>query len=113
MTKEELLMELILMVLQEVLVLAATVAIGFLIAWLRRKTNAEQLKLIESIVVDGVLFAQQVYGHLDGEKKYEQAQTRILEMLKSKNITLKEEEVKVFIESTIKRLKKEFQEQWD
>ena len=104
--------QLILELLSSLFVLAGTVAIGFIIAWIKRKTTVEQQKLIELIVRDGVLYAQQVFGHLDGPERLEIAMDQILSLLAERGINLDKEQVRVIVESTVKRLKKEFGEEW-
>lgn len=108
----EVFMPLITEAVTQVFILIGTVAIGFFIAFIKRRTTKEQREIIESVFKDSVLFAQQVYGKLDGDAKFEKAKERALKMLEDKKIKLNEEQVQTIIESTLKTLKKEFGEEW-
>lgn len=96
----------------ELFLLIATIGIGFAINFFRKKTTAEQRKIIDGVVKDGILFAQQVYQHLEGTEKYNKAVEQIVLVLKQKNLKITEEELKLKIEATLKKLKADFQEQW-
>lgn len=108
----EMFLPLITEILGQIFLVLGTLAIGFLISFIKRKTNLEQQKLLEEIFSDAVLFAQQVFKHLDGPEKFAQAKERALLMLKDKGIELSEEQIEMLIESTLKKLKKEFGDQW-
>ena len=98
--------------MSELFLLVATIGIGFVIAYVRSKTTEEQRKIIEGIVKDGVLFAQQVYGHLEGAERYNEAVAQIVLVLNEKGLKLTDAELKLKIEATLKKLKAEFGEQW-
>ena len=99
--------------LGQIFLVLATLAIGFIISFIKRKTSIEQRKILEEIFSDAILFTQQVYRHLDGPAKFEQAKLRVVMMLEEKGIKLNEEQIQTLIESTLKKLKNEFGEYWD
>ncbi len=103
----------IFLLLEEILVAIVIIGIGFLISWIRQKRSVEQLKIIQMIVEEGVLFAQQVYKELNGEEKFDKALEAISKKLKEKGIKVNAETIKTTIEAVLKRLKKEFGESWD
>lgn len=98
--------------MSELFLLVATIGIGFVIVYVRSKTTEEQRKIIEGIVKDGVLFAQQVYGHLEGTERYNEAVAQIVLVLNEKGLKLTDAELKLKIEATLKKLKIEFGEKW-
>lgn len=104
--------EIISPVLNELLQLIIIIAVGFLVAFIRQRISREQAIALEVIVADGVLFAQQVFGHLDGKERYHQATAKITDLLKEKGIKISEDQLRILIEATVKTLKKEFGEQW-
>jgi len=95
--------------LTELFILVATIGLIYGINLLRKNTKN---KLILEIVEKGILFAQQKYLEESGSERYQQALNRIEILLSEKNIDLSAEQLDTLIESTLKRLKNEFEEQW-
>lgn len=98
--------------MSELFLLAATVAIGFIIAYVKSKTNEQQQQIIGDIIRDGVLFAQQMYGHLEGTERYNEAVKQITEVLNEKGLKITDAQLKLQVESTLKKLKAQFGEKW-
>lgn len=96
----------------EIFLFVATIGIGYAINFFRKKTTAEQRKIIEDVIREGVLFAQQVYKHLDGPAKFDKAVEQIVIVLKEKGLKISEAELKLLLEATLKRLKAQFGEEW-
>ena len=82
------------------------------VKYLRKKIDEQHEEVLRIIIEDGILFAQQVFGHLQGEERYEEALEYISEKLKEKNIKISSKDLKVMIESVLKQLKKEFGDSW-
>ena len=80
--------------------------------YLLGRYSIEEMDLIRKIVIDGVKFSQQVYGHLDGRVRYERALDRISAELSARGIEVSEERLNTLIESAVKTLKAEFKEHW-
>ncbi len=104
--------EIVFQLLTEILKLIAIAAGYFLIGFLMQHLSEQRFKIVRAIVRDGVLFAQQVYGHLDGEVRYEKALERISAALADYGITVNEEQLDAMIEAMVKALKKEFGDDW-
>ena len=104
--------EMLFSLLAEAAYLIAVLAIYFVIQFLRRRISSEDMMVVRDIVEDGVLFVQQIYGHLDGEHKYWKAVEAISEALRKKGIKISEEELQILIEATIQRLKVEWGDLW-
>ena len=105
--------EIMLNLVSEILYLILTIAVFFTIRYIRRRTSDEEMEAVRAIVEDGVLFVQQAYRHLDGEDKYNMAVLSITSILKQKGIKIKDDELKMLIESILKRLKGEWGDLWD
>lgn len=111
--------ELLLPLIQELLYVSITVGVGFLIAYMKKKLSVEQLKQIKTemdnkreIIELVVLFVQQVYSHLDGNARYEEALNRASILLQQKGLKITDEELQSLLESSVKNLKYEFGESW-
>jgi hypothetical protein len=103
---------LVLDLMSELFLLVATIGISFVIVYVKKRTTSEQRRIIEIIVTEGVLFAQQMYGHLQGQERYNKAIEMITLVLREKGLKTTEQELKLMIEATLKRLKAEFGAQW-
>jgi len=104
--------ELILLLAQEAIVLLILALLGFAISYVRRKISDANIETVKNIVRDAVLFAQKLYGHLECEKRFEEAMKVIVKELNSRGIKISEERLKLFIESILAELKKEYGEMW-
>lgn len=78
---------------------------GFVKEWLKDTT-------VRKVIADGVRYAQKVYGHLDGDTRYDNALTKIVLRLNRWKIYLSEEELEMLIESILVELQKEYGVQW-
>ena len=70
----------------------------------------ESNKELVKIAVDAV---EQVYGHLDGDKKLELAKEEIVELMQEKKIKISEREIDALIESIIKEMKDSVKKELD
>jgi len=102
--------------LTEIVKLTAIVLAGFTITatknWLKSRFEEQEIKTIYAIVEDGVLFAQQVYGHLDGPERYNEAIKRIESILNERGIEVSKDQLDTMIEATVKALKSEYGDLW-
>ena len=105
--------EMFITLIGEIAFLLTTIAIYFVIQLIRKKLRDEDLKIVRAIVEDGVLFVQQAYKHLKGEEKYKLAVASITAVLKERGVKISEDELKILIESTLKRLKAHWGDLWD
>ena len=96
-------------ILTEIIVLVAVVLAGIGLSWYRDNVKDEKIR---KIIADGVLFAQQVYGHLEGEKRFEYAKEEIRYMLSNNGFDVSIDEMDTLIESVLKRLKAEYGDNW-
>ena len=108
----ESLIEAALLVVEELLKVVAILLAAYVIQYLRRRLNDEQMKLIEKIVADGILFTQQVYGHLDGPARFDQALMHISAALEEHGIHISPERLRILIEAILKELKMEYGQDW-
>jgi len=99
-------------IIEQILKLAAIAAVGFIISYLRQRLSEHNLHLAQAIVTDGILFAQQVADHLNGEERYQIALTRISQGLSERGIDISGDRINTMIEATLKELKKEYGEAW-
>ena len=104
--------ELIVLLLENLLGIGVVAFVVFVIQFANKKFSLEQRDIIEMIVRDGILYVQQVYEHLDGSQKYDKAVEAIQQMLAERNINVSEDSIRFLVESTLKKLKAEFGEQW-
>ena len=89
-----------------------TVALGIGINWMRKNTSKQQRELIESIVIEGVKYAQQSHAGKVGAERLEEAKKAVLRELDKAGIKITAEQLDVKIHAVLKELKKEFGEQW-
>ncbi len=104
--------ELALNAVQEVMFLVIAVALLYVIQYIRGKFGEERWQLIQDIVEDGILFAQQVYKHASGEEKKEAAIQYIVDGLNERGIKVTRKQISGMIEAVLKRLKLFYGEQW-
>ena len=104
--------ELIFEGIEAVMRILIAVGVIFVIRWLSARFTEDEMNLIKEIVMDGVMYAQQVWGHLDGPERYPRALEKISEELKKRGINVSDERLKMFIESAVKMLKAELGENW-
>ena len=97
---------------QELFFLIGAVAMFFIIQYIRSRFGEEKANTIFSIIEDGVLFAQQVYNHLEGDQKKEEAMNYIITRLDEKGIKVTQYQIDGMIESVLKRLKLEYGDNW-
>jgi len=96
----------------ELLYLMLVVAVFFVIRYIKQNISEYETAVIRAIVEDGILFVQQVYGHVDGEHKLQRALEVISNALDKKNLKVDEEQLRVMVESILRRLKKDYGEMW-
>jgi len=111
--------DLLLKLLYDVLILLATVAAGYVVAWLRKKLGVEGMKKIESeletkqeLAALAVRFVEQVYRELHGEEKYQKAAEWLASRAEEHGLKLTADEIKGLIEAALRSFKDEFGEQW-
>lgn len=111
--------ELVLRLLYNVLILLATIAAGYAVAWLRKRLGVEGMKRIEAelgtkqeLAALAVRFVEQVYRDLHGEAKYQKAAEWLAARAAELGLTLTADEVKGLIEAALRAFKDEFGEQW-
>jgi hypothetical protein len=105
--------------LRDALILLATVAAGYLGAWLRNRLGVEALKKIEAelaakkeLAALAVRFVEQVYRNLHGEEKYQKAAEWLAGRAQELGIAMTAEEMKGLIEAALRAFKDAFGEQW-
>lgn len=98
--------------LMQLFLALGTVALGIAIAWVRKNTSKQQRELVESIIVEGVKYAQESYAAEAGTERLVQAKRAVLRELDKVGIKLTEEQLDVKIHAVLKELKKEFGDQW-
>ena len=105
--------------LTQIFMLLGILLASFVVALLKKQLGVEKLKQIEAeltakqeIVDTVVLFVQQVYTAYDGEDKYKMALVRATDMMNKKGLKITPEELESLIESSVKRMKKEFGDAW-
>lgn len=111
--------DLLLRVLYDVLVLLATVAAGYAVAWFRKRLGVEGMKRIEAelaakqeLAALAVRFVEQVYKDLHGEEKYNKAAEWLVAQAAKVGLKLTPEEVKGLIEAALRELKDAFGNEW-
>jgi len=111
--------DLLLRVLYDVLVLLATVAAGYAVAWLRKRLGVEGMKKIEAELATkqelaglAVRFVEQVYKDIHGEAKYQKAAEWLAARASELGLKVTPEEVKGLIEAALRTFKDEFGEEW-
>ena len=68
--------------------------------------------VVRKIVADGIRYAQKVYGHLDGDTRYDNALEKIVLRLQRWKIHLTADELKMLIESILTELQIAYGEKW-
>ncbi|AEO93296.1 gp25 [Bacillus phage G] len=108
--------ELLSSILSDLLILVTTVGASYLVLFLKNKLGVEKLKkiqqeseLLREVVEAGVRYAEQRFS--SGEKLDEAAKW-ISERLGEKGINATPEEINGLIESTVRRFKDEFGNEW-
>ena len=93
--------------------------IGILISWLKKKLGVEKMKQLvaeienkQAIIDAVVLCVQQLYESLEGREKYDKAFKLASQWLGEKGLNVTANELKVLIESSVKKMKKEFADNW-
>jgi len=111
--------ELILRLLYDVLILLATVAAGYAVAWLRKRLGVEGMRRIEAelatkqeLAALAVRFVEQVYRDLHGEEKYNKAAGWLAARVAELGLVVTADEVKGLIEAALRAFKDEFGEEW-
>lgn len=111
--------DLLLRVLYDVLVLLATVAAGYAVAWFRKRLGVEGMKRIEAelaakreLAAMAVRFVEQVYRDLHGEQKYQKAAEWLAARAGELGLKITPEEIKGLIEAALRTFKDEFGEEW-
>ncbi len=105
--------------LYNVLVLLATVAAAFAVAWLKKRLGFEKLKEIDAalstkqqLAAVAVAFVEQAYKEMDGGDKYDLAAKWLADQAENLGIKLTADEIKGLIEAALRAFKDEFGEQW-
>lgn len=111
--------DLLLRVLYDVLVLLATVAAGYAVAWFRKRLGVEEMKRIEAelaakqeLAALAVRFVEQVYKDIHGEAKYQKAAEWLAARAGELGLKITPEEIKGLIEAALRTFKDEFGEEW-
>lgn len=108
----------------ELLSYVVTLSIVFLSGlgglWLKTKVGKEKverlkaiLELKKDLVREAILFVQQAYETLDGDKKLGYALQWLISELAERGIKATEAELRGLIEAILKQLKKEFGDDWE
>lgn len=104
--------EFLLEILEKLVQVAIVVGIAYFVRWAQWRFSDDELQIIKDIVFDGVLYSQQVWGHLGGKERYDFAMAKISEELRSRGINISPERLDLFIESAVKFAKHNLVEQW-
>lgn len=111
--------DLLLRVLYDVLVLLATVAAGYAVAWFRKRLGVEGMKRIEAelaakqeLAALAVRFVEQVYKDIHGEAKYQKAAEWLAARAGELGLKVTPEEIKGLIEAALRTFKDKFGEEW-
>lgn len=111
--------DLLIKVLYDVLILLATVAAGYGVAWLRKRLGVEGMKRIEAelatkqeLAALAVRFVEQVYRDLRGEAKYQKAAEWLAARAGELGLAVTADEIKGLIEAALRTFKDEFGEEW-
>lgn len=101
--------EIVLELISEIAVPVVVVLVGIGISWYRENVKDEKIR---GIIADGVLFAQQVFGHLEGKQRFKYAKDKAIQRLENKGFKVSEEDINTLIESVLKELKSEYGDNW-
>lgn len=111
--------DLLMQVLYDVLVLLATVAAGYAVAWLRKNLGVEGMRKVEvelaakqELASLAVRFVEQAYRNLHGEDKYQKAAEWLAARAGELGMTMTPDEIKGLIEAALRAFKDRFGEQW-
>jgi LL-H family phage holin len=103
----------------DTLLLVATIAAGYVLAWLRRHIGVEKLAQIQTELATkqelaglAVRFVEQVYRDLHGEQKYQKAAEWLTQRALDLGISTTPEEIKGLIEAALRAFKDQFGEEW-
>ncbi len=92
--------------MEGILLLAVTVGFGFL----KNKLGNDRAEVIKEALLTAMLWAEEEFGIGEGERKWEEAWNKLLEILKGNNITLKAQEtgqLKALMKANISRVNSE------
>jgi len=67
--------------------------VGVVTKFLKLKLGEDRTKTIENAILTAMLWAENEYGIGNGQKKWEQAWAKIIEILQGQNIKLKKKEI--------------------
>lgn len=106
-----------------VLAAAVTTALGFLANWLRHlSAQSKQMRMqkqspfsnysVENIVRRGIVYAEQAFGNLSNETKYDIVDEFVTKELANIGVKVTPSQIQVLIESTLKDVKQEFGTNW-
>jgi len=105
--------------LYDILILLASAAAAYAVAWLRKRLGIEGLKKIEvelatkqELAALAVRFVEQVYRDLRGEEKYQKAAEWLAARAGELGLKITPEEIKGLIEAALRTFKDEFGEEW-
>lgn len=111
--------ELVSRLLYDILILLATVAAGYAVAWLRKRLGVEGMRRVEAELATkqelaglAVRFVEQVYRDLHGEAKYQKAAEWLAARAGELGLTVTADEIKGLIEAALRAFKDEFGEEW-
>ncbi|MDD3032147.1 MAG: hypothetical protein WCV43_03185 [Candidatus Caldatribacteriota bacterium] len=93
--------------LEGLLVLAVSIGFGFL----RNKLGNDRAETIKKALLTAMLWAEEEFGIGQGDKKWEEAWNKLLEILKDKKIYLKAQEtreLKTLMKANIHRVNREY-----
>lgn len=92
-------------ILNATIALAAAFITAFVVPWLKRKTDEQELQELLNWVDIAVMAAQQLYHHLDGAKR----KAYVLEFLASKGYDVNSFDVDNAIEAAVLKLHQELE----
>lgn len=106
--------------LYDILVLLATVAAGYAVAWLRKRLGVEGMRRIEAelatkqeLALLAVKAVEQLWsGVLHGKEKVQKAAEIISQQAGRIGLAISAEEIRTLIEWAVRTMKDEFGEEW-
>lgn len=93
--------------LEGLLLFAVSIGFGFL----KNRLGKDRAEIIKEALLTTMLWAEEEFGIGEGERKWEEAWKKLLEILEGKNITLKAQETKeleTLMKANIPRVNREF-----
>ena len=93
--------------LEGLLLFAVSIGFGFL----KNRLGKDRAEIIKEALLTTMLWAEEEFGIGEGERKWEEAWKKLLEILEGKNITLKTQETKeleTLMKANISRVNREF-----